>query len=143
MSRWSGLDAVIDDGSDDPVICGSSVRVWSVINAYDAGNAPRQIVHTFDLPLPTIQMVLAFAHRYLPEKDPINWGACDAVECVPGRCGGWPVLKDTRIPVVGVLENLADGLTAEEFAEDFGTDAAKVRVLAAFFHDLQRLPLAS
>lgn len=143
MSRWSDLDAVVDDGGDDPLICGSSVRVWSVIGAYDAGSSSKQIAHRFEVPLVVVQAVLSFAHRYLPEKDPVNWPACNAVECVPGRCGGWPVLKDTRIPVAGVVENLADGLTAEEFAEDFGTDAEKVKVLATFFHDLQRLSLAS
>ena len=143
MSRWSGLDVVAEDASDNPCIVGSESRVWDVVNAYDDGNPSQQIAHRYSVPLRTVQAILAFAHRYLPEKDPINWSACDAVECVRRRCGGVPVLKGTRMPVAGILGNLADGMTAEEVAEDFEVDVVAVRVVAHFFDDLRRLPLAS
>jgi uncharacterized protein (DUF433 family) len=45
----------------------------------------------------------------------IDWTNCPDVESVPGRCGGQPVVKGTRIPVEAILANAAD-CTPEEIA---------------------------
>src|SRR5262249_61224452 len=45
----------------------------------------------------------------------IDWSQCPDAESVPGRCGGAWVVKGTRIPVQGLLDN-AEDCTPEEIA---------------------------
>ncbi len=49
----------------------------------------------------------------------VDWGRCSVVETVPDRLSGTPVLKGTRTPVQGILDNYDDGLTPAEVAETF------------------------
>jgi uncharacterized protein (DUF433 family) len=44
-----------------------------------------------------------------PDSAPlIDWSQCPDDESVPGRCGGAWVIRGTRIPVQGLLDNAAD-----------------------------------
>ena len=48
------------------------------------------------------------------------WIDCSAVESVPGRLGGRPVVKDSRVAADTVLEAEELGETAEETARNYG-----------------------
>lgn len=47
----------------------------------------------------------------------VNWAQCPAVESVPGKLSGAWVLKDTRMPVSLVFENLELGATIDDIME--------------------------
>jgi uncharacterized protein (DUF433 family) len=49
----------------------------------------------------------------------LDWSQCPAVESVPGRLNGAWVLRDTRMRVSAVFENLESGATVEEVMEWF------------------------
>lgn len=57
----------------------------------------------------------------------LDWSQCAAVESVPGRLSGAWVLRDTRMPVSAVFENLEAGATVDEIAEWF--DISKEQVI--------------
>jgi uncharacterized protein (DUF433 family) len=46
----------------------------------------------------------------------MDWSQCPDAESVPDRCGGAWVVKGTRVPVQGILDNAEAGCTAEEIA---------------------------
>ncbi len=48
----------------------------------------------------------------------IDWSECADVERIPGKVSGRWIVKDTRILADGVIENWAEGLSAEEIAEE-------------------------
>ena len=48
----------------------------------------------------------------------IDWNECPDVERIPGKVSGQWIVKDTRILADGVIENWAEGLSAEEIAEE-------------------------
>jgi uncharacterized protein (DUF433 family) len=73
----------------------------------------------------------------------IDWSKCPDVESVPDRCGGAWVVKASRVPVQGIIDNAEDGCSAEEIAtEIFDLDVETVRrilryaVTRATSHDL-------
>ena len=43
----------------------------------------------------------------------LDWSQCPAVESVPGKVSGAWVLKDTRMPVSAIFENLEAGASVE------------------------------
>jgi len=47
----------------------------------------------------------------------IDWTECQDVERIPGKVSGAWLIKGTRIPVQGVLDNADDGYSAEEMGE--------------------------
>lgn len=51
----------------------------------------------------------------------IDWTDCDLVERVPGKMGGRPVIKGTRIEPETVLIDEAYGRTVEQTHSDFPT----------------------
>ncbi len=57
----------------------------------------------------------------------VDWNDCPLVEVIPGKVGGVPLLKGTRMPADVVLENYQDGLPAEEIAEVFQLPTDDVR----------------
>jgi uncharacterized protein (DUF433 family) len=57
----------------------------------------------------------------------MRWEDCEFVEIMPGKVGGVPLLKGTRMPVQGVIDNFDDGLTPDEIAEVFDLDLGAVR----------------
>lgn len=63
----------------------------------------------------------------------IDWSQCRAVESVPGKVSGAWVLKDTRMPVSAIFENLEAGANIDEILEWFrGLDKAQVQEVIEF-----------
>jgi uncharacterized protein (DUF433 family) len=54
------------------------------------------------------------------------------VETVPGKVSGVPLLKGTRVPADGVVENYEAGESVEEIAYNFDLDAKQVRAVLAY-----------
>jgi uncharacterized protein (DUF433 family) len=66
-------------------------------------------------------------------EGPIDWSMCSAVESVPGKVSGAWVLKDTRMPVSAIFENLEAGANIDEIVEWFtGLDRAQVQEVIEF-----------
>lgn len=68
----------------------------------------------------------------LHESPVIDWGDCPDVETVPGKVSGVPILKHSRMPADAIVENYADGLSANEIAEVFQLPVEGVRRLLAY-----------
>jgi uncharacterized protein (DUF433 family) len=49
----------------------------------------------------------------------IDWTDCDLVERVPGKCGGRPTIKGTRIEPSAIVADAEMGATPEEMHESF------------------------
>ena len=63
----------------------------------------------------------------------IDWSQCPAVESVPGKVSGAWVLKDTRMPVSAIFENLEAGANIDDIMEWFaGLDRAQVQAVIEF-----------
>ena len=63
----------------------------------------------------------------------IEWSQCSAVESVPGKVSGAWVLKNTRMPVSAIFENLEAGAGIDDIMEWFrGLDRAQVREVIEF-----------
>ncbi len=65
-------------------------------------------------------------------KDQFDWQGCSVVRYDPLRLGGRATVLDSRLDADTVLLNYRSGMSAEEIAEDFGTDLQAVRSLLAF-----------
>ena len=64
---------------------------------------------------------------------PIAWAQCPAVESVPGKVSGAWVLKDTRMPVSAIFENLEAGASIDDIMEWFhGLDRTQVQEVIEF-----------
>lgn len=61
----------------------------------------------------------------------IDWSQCPAVESVPGKVSGAWVFKDTRLPVVTVIENLED-LSVDEVMEQFDVTREQINAVLEF-----------
>ena len=63
----------------------------------------------------------------------IDWSQCPAVESVPGKVSGAWVLKNTRMPVSAIFENLEAGANIDDIMEWFaGLDRAQVQAVVEF-----------
>lgn len=51
----------------------------------------------------------------------MNWMECDEVEAIPGKMGGRPVIKGTRIEPDLILVEEEYGRTPEQTVQDFPT----------------------
>lgn len=64
----------------------------------------------------------------------VNWSACIEVESIPGKVGGEPVVKGTRVPAETILVDEEMGAAPEETHESFPTVSVeailKIRVYA-------------
>ncbi len=60
------------------------------------------------------------------------WKDCDLVEIVPDRMNGQPVIKGTRMPADGVVENYATGSPVSEIAENFGLREDDIRTILKY-----------
>ena len=70
----------------------------------------------------------------------IDWSQCPDAESVPGRCGGAWVIRGTRIPAQGILDN-AEECTPEQIAgPDIFPDLTveQVRRMLRFAYQAQR-----
>lgn len=66
------------------------------------------------------------------EASKIDWAACPVVEIDPLKLGGTPILKDTRMPAYGILENFLSGSPPEEIAENFEIPEQGVRDILGY-----------
>jgi uncharacterized protein (DUF433 family) len=63
----------------------------------------------------------------------IDWTNCSEVESVPDVMSGAWVLRGTRMPVSGVLENMQAGASIDDIMEWFdGLDRAQVEAVVEF-----------
>jgi uncharacterized protein (DUF433 family) len=66
------------------------------------------------------------------------WEDCDLVESVPGKMGGRPVIKGTRIGPETIVQDFELGSPVEEIHENFPTVPTEtIRGLLAFAHKHQ------
>jgi uncharacterized protein (DUF433 family) len=56
----------------------------------------------------------------------MDWSGYDGVETIPGKVGGLPLLKGTRVPADLVAECLDAGETVEEIAYNYDLEVAEV-----------------
>ena len=68
----------------------------------------------------------------LQNSSTIDWTDCPLVEMNARKLSGTPILVGTRMPVDGILENYAGGLSAEEIAEVFEVPEGGVRAVLAY-----------
>ena len=61
----------------------------------------------------------------------LDWSQCPAVESIPGKVSGAWVFRDTRLPVVTVIENLED-LSVEEVMEQFDVTREQIAAVLDF-----------
>lgn len=62
----------------------------------------------------------------------LDWSQCPAVESVPGRVGGAWVLRDTRMPIFVILENLEYGAGIEEIIENYRVTRKQIQTVLDF-----------
>lgn len=62
----------------------------------------------------------------------VDWSKCPAVESVPDRLSGAWVLKDTRMPVSAIFENLEAGSDIKEIVEQFHVNPEQVKAVLEF-----------
>ena len=75
----------------------------------------------------------------------LDWSQCPVVESVPDKLSGAWVLKDTRMPVSAIFENLEAGSDIEEIVNQFHVDLEQVKAVLEFAArslDLSPLPSA-
>ena len=65
--------------------------------------------------------------------DITNWSECPEVERRSGKLSGAWVFTGTRIPLSALYENLASGVTIDEFVEWYpGVEVQQVRAVLEF-----------
>jgi len=63
----------------------------------------------------------------------LDWSKCPAVERVPGKMSGAWVLRDTRMPVSAIFDNLEAGASLDDIMEWFdGLDRSQVKAVIEF-----------
>ena len=73
----------------------------------------------------------------------MHWESFSAVERNTGKVSGAWAFTGTRVPVYALFENLASGVTIEEFIEWFpGVDKSQVRAVLQHEAKALRKPLA-
>ncbi len=71
----------------------------------------------------------------------MNWLESPDVESVPGKCGGRPVIRGTRIEPEGLVTDFEMGSPIEEIHDNFPTvPIATIERLIAFAHKHQPVP---
>jgi uncharacterized protein (DUF433 family) len=70
----------------------------------------------------------------------IDWSECGLVERIPGKQGGVPLIKGTRIPAQQIVEEHELGSTVKEIAENYPSitrDQIKTLIAYADKHKAQ------
>ena len=62
----------------------------------------------------------------------LDWSQCPSVESVPGRLSGAWVLRDTRMPISVIFENLEYGSSIEEIIENYGVTRNQIQSILDF-----------
>lgn len=71
----------------------------------------------------------------------LDWSQCPAVESVPGRVSGAWVLRDTRMPIAIIFENLEYGATIEEIMEQYRVTREQIQAVLEFAAQSAASPL--
>lgn len=69
----------------------------------------------------------------------MNWTDCSAIEAVPGKVSGMPVIRGTRVRPEDLLVNRSEGIGW--LTENFGVTAETIREVFSFY-DAHRVELA-
>jgi len=67
----------------------------------------------------------------------MDWTECEIVEVIPGKVGGLPLIKGTRMPVEQVIGSLDIGETVDEIAYNHDLDPADVLRLQSYWRSHQ------
>ena len=62
----------------------------------------------------------------------MDWKDCEAVETVPGKVSGVPIVKGSRVPADAVVENYECGESIEEIAFNFDLDPRDIREVLTY-----------
>jgi uncharacterized protein (DUF433 family) len=62
----------------------------------------------------------------------IDWSQCPAVESVPGKVSGAWVLRDTRMPISVIFENLEYGASIEDIIENYHVTREQIQTVLEF-----------
>jgi len=62
----------------------------------------------------------------------LDWSQCPAVERIPGKVSGAWVLKNTRMPVSAIFENLEAGSDIDEIIEQFHVKREQIEAVLEF-----------
>ena len=64
---------------------------------------------------------------------PLDWSQCPAVESIPGKVSGTWVLRNTRMPVATIFENLEAGANIDDILGWYdGLDRDQVKAVIEF-----------
>jgi len=67
----------------------------------------------------------------------MDWSGCEIVEVVPGKVGGVPLVRGTRVPADQVVESLDGGETVEEIAYNYDLQPGDILRLRVYRDTLQ------
>ncbi len=56
----------------------------------------------------------------------MDWSACEIAEVIPGKVGGVPLIRGTRMPAEQVIESLDLGETVDEIAYNHDLNPADI-----------------
>ena len=62
----------------------------------------------------------------------LDWSQCPAVESVPDKLSGTWVLKNTRMPLAAIFENLEAGSDIAEIVEQFHVSGEQIQEVLEF-----------
>lgn len=62
------------------------------------------------------------------QENEMDWSRCPDVESVPGKVSGAWVVKGTRVQADAIVENAAEGFTAEDIAMEIFPTVSVERV---------------
>jgi uncharacterized protein (DUF433 family) len=62
----------------------------------------------------------------------VDWSDCELVERVPGKQGGVPVVKGTRIPADQIVEEYELGSPLQEIAENYPSIRDRINALLSY-----------
>ena len=62
----------------------------------------------------------------------LDWSQCPAVESVPGRVSGAWVLRNTRMPISIIFENLEYGSSIEEIMDNYRVSREQIQAVLDF-----------
>lgn len=62
----------------------------------------------------------------------MDWSGCDAIEVVPSKLSGMPILKHSRAAADAVLESYELGESVENIAYSYSLDPEEIRKVLAF-----------
>jgi len=71
----------------------------------------------------------------------LDWTECSAVERTAGKVGGAWLVKNTRVPVKALFENIEGGATVQEFLDWF-PGVTRAQVAAVIEHAQRSLEAA-